>query len=343
MLDYYAILGVSPSATESEIRTAMREKTPEAQQDPDKFAILMDAFDTLKDPQKRAEYDTKRSSPPSLEQGRGPGGWVQEQGRGQGMGSALVVAGACPVCNTLAPADEGFCSECGYMLACVVGATPQASPLPKLIEESGRELVLRVGESIVGREGADVALPHPTISRRHARFIVSGGNYVTLEDLGSTNGTKVAGQPLPAGSQKALTNGQAIQFGSVKLTIQIPNVPQPERRSLGAKDPGRAPIAALSGSVSGARLEGVSGSHALKNATVTVGRKAGNDIVITTDSFVSGSHAKIVVESGKYSVIDIGSTNGTRLNGRKLTANIPEALASGDTIQFGQTAFTFKV
>jgi pSer/pThr/pTyr-binding forkhead associated (FHA) protein len=332
-MDYYAILGVSQNATDSEIRTAMREKTPEAQQDPDKFAILMDAFETLKDPQKRAEYDAQRSPSPNP---------FPAAGKGLGMGSALVVAGACPICNTMAPADEGFCSECGYMLASVVGATVQASPLPKLIEENGRELMLRVGESIVGREGADVALPHPTISRRHARFIVSGGNYVTLEDLGSTNGTKVAGQPLPAGSQKALTNGQAIQFGSVKLTIQIPIVAQPERRSLGAKDPGRAPIAALSGSVSGARLEGPSGSHTLKAAVTTVGRKAGNDIVISTDSFVSGSHAKLVFDNGKYSVIDIGSTNGTRLNGRKLSAHVPEALASGDTIQFGQTAFTFK-
>ena len=112
---------------------------------------------------------------------------------------------------------------------------------------------------------------------------------------------------------------------------------------ISAKDPGRAPIAALGGTVSGARLEGATGTHTLKVAITTVGRKAGNDLVISGDSFVSGSHAHLLFEGGSYLVVDVGSTNGTRLNGKKLTANVPETLASGDTIQFGQTGFTFKI
>jgi len=327
MTDYYAILGVSPAATESEIRTAMRERTPDAQQDPDRFAVLMEAFETLKDPQKRAEYDALRNPSPSL---------FPPAGKGVGMG--LIVAGACPVCSSMAPADEGFCPECGLMLSGPVGAAPTVSALPKLVDASGREFLLRGGESTVGREGADVALPDKTVSRRHARFLVSVGRSVTLEDLGSTNGTKVNGQPLPAGTPRALSDGELVTFGSVKLTVVIP---QQERRALGAKqEEVRVAVAAIGGSA-GAKLEGASGTHALTAAMTTFGRKAGNDVVLTGDAFVSGSHAKVIFEGGKYLVIDVGSTNGTRLNGRKLAANAPTPLADGDTLQFGQTSFTF--
>lgn len=324
MTDYYAILGVSPAATESEIRTAMRERTPEAQQDPDRFAVLMEAFETLKDPQKRAEYDAQRSAPII---------------GGQGGGGGLMLAGACPVCSSMAPADEGFCPECGLLLAGPVGAAPTVSALPKLVDATGREFLLRGGESTVGREGADVALPDKTVSRRHARFLVSVGRSVTLEDLGSTNGTKVNGQPLPAGSPRALSDGELVTFGSVKLTVVIP---QQERRALGAKQEEiRVAVAAIGGSA-GAKLEGASGTHTLTAAVTTFGRKAGNDVVLTGDAFVSGSHAKVIFEGGKYLVIDVGSTNGTRLNGRKLAANAPIPLADGDTLQFGQTSFTFR-
>ena len=322
MTDYYALLGISENATESEIRTAMRERTPEAQQDPERFATLLEAFETLKDNQKRAEYDALRSAPQIADQGAG----------------ALVRTGACPVCNTIAPADDGFCPECGLLLAGPVGATPAVSALPKLVDGTGRELLLRAGESIVGREGADVMLPDKTISRRHARFIVSVGSSVTLEDLGSTNGTKVNGQPLPAGTTRALSDGETLVFGSVKVTVVIP---KQERKTLRAKAAARIAVAAIGGS-EGAQLEGVSGTHTLTAAVTTFGRKASNDVVLTGDSFVSGSHAKIAFEGNIYQLIDVGSTNGTRLNGRKLEVNVPTSLAEGDTVQFGQTAFTFR-
>lgn len=336
MTDYYALLGVLENATESEVRTAMRERTPEAQQDPERFAQLLEAFETLKDSQKRAEYDALRQAAATV---REKTALPTASPVAAPQGGALVRAGACPVCNTIAPSDEGFCPECGLLLAGPVGAAPSTSALPRLIDGTGRELLLRAGESIVGREGAEVMLPDKSVSRRHARFLVSVGSSVTLEDLGSTNGTKVGGQPLPAGATRALSDGETLVFGSVKVTIVIP---QQDRKALGSKPAQeRLAVAAISGS-GGARLEGAQGTHTLKASVTTVGRKGGNDIVLTGDAFVSGSHAKLVFEREAYHVIDLGSTNGTRLNGRKLDAQAAVALADGDTIQFGQTSLTFR-
>lgn len=332
MTDYYALLGILENATETEIRTAMRARTPEAQQDPERFAALLEAFETLKDNQKRAEYDALRQAaatvPDKIAVSASPT-----------TGGQLIRAGACPVCNTIAPSDEGFCPECGLLLAGPVGAAPSVSALPRLLDGSGRELLLRAGESIVGREGADVMLPDKSVSRRHARFIVSVGSSVTLEDLGSTNGTKVAGQPLPAKTTRALSDGDVLVFGSVKVTLQIP---LQERKALGAKKEGeRIAVAAIAGG-GGARLEGTTGAYTLKSVVTTFGRKADNDIVLTGDAFISGSHAKLFFENNAYQLVDLGSTNGTRLNGRKLEANAPVTLTEGDTIQFGQTSFTFR-
>jgi len=57
----------------------------------------------------------------------------------------------------------------------------------------GREYPLRDGEHIAGRDdGADLQLDSPRVSRRHARIVVAGSR-VTVEDLGSKNGTFVDG------------------------------------------------------------------------------------------------------------------------------------------------------
>jgi hypothetical protein len=60
----------------------------------------------------------------------------------------------------------------------------------------GREYPLRDGEHIAGRDAeADLQLDSPRVSRRHARIVVAG-SLVTVEDLGSKNGTFVDGAPI---------------------------------------------------------------------------------------------------------------------------------------------------
>jgi chromosome segregation ATPase len=71
----------------------------------------------------------------------------------------------------------------------------------------------------------------------------------------------------------------------------------------------------------------------LKNARYGVGRRHDNDLRIK-ETYISGYHAELVRgENGDYLVSDLGSSNGTFLNGRRLSGS--EAIKAGDFIKFG--------
>ena len=83
---------------------------------------------------------------------------------------------------------------------------------------AGREIDLHDGESIVGRErGVTIHVEARSISRHHARITVSSGR-ITLEDLGSKNGTTVGGRRVH--SVTDLHDGDRIVFGSVPATLR---------------------------------------------------------------------------------------------------------------------------
>jgi DNA-binding winged helix-turn-helix (wHTH) protein len=98
-----------------------------------------------------------------------------------------------------------------------------------------------------------------------------------------------------------------------------------------AADPPRLPARRCSLSVAGRHLpllEGVS----------TIGRSA--DVAIHIDApGISRRHASITVSGGAATLEDLGSKNGTHLNGRLLTG--PSALTDGDHIQFGAVEAIF--
>jgi pSer/pThr/pTyr-binding forkhead associated (FHA) protein len=70
---------------------------------------------------------------------------------------------------------------------------------------------------------------------------------------------------------------------------------------------------------------------------ITIGRAATCTIGMPDDSFVSQLHARAFREAGWTMIEDLGSTNGTYLNGKRLTA--PERIAKGDRVQVGNTVF----
>ena len=71
---------------------------------------------------------------------------------------------------------------------------------------------------------------------------------------------------------------------------------------------------------------------ALDTQLITLGRSTDNTIAFPTDSNVSRYHAEIEFRHGEYLLIDLGSSNGTSLNGQKITE---AKLGDGDTILLG--------
>lgn len=83
----------------------------------------------------------------------------------------------------------------------------------------GREIPLGDGEHILGRDrDAAVPLDLPSVSRRHARIVVAG-DVVTIEDLGSKNGTLVAKKAVTQPTR--LSDLDDVQIGSVQMTVRI--------------------------------------------------------------------------------------------------------------------------
>lgn len=68
------------------------------------------------------------------------------------------------------------------------------------------------------------------------------------------------------------------------------------------------------------------------NGPVVIGRSPGADIVIG-DDFVSGKHARLSPSGDGAVLEDLGSTNGTLLNGQRVTA--AQSLRPGDAIDIG--------
>lgn len=68
----------------------------------------------------------------------------------------------------------------------------------------------------------------------------------------------------------------------------------------------------------------------------TIGRRSDNSMVID-DGFISGSHAEIVFDGGVWWVSDLGSTNGTSINGTPVRSRVQ--IQDGDVVQFGRTLF----
>lgn len=87
------------------------------------------------------------------------------------------------------------------------------------------------------------------------------------------------------------------------------------------------------------KSETLAGQRFAIGTPVVVGRSDDADIVLD-DSYASDFHFRIGQQEGKIVLSDLGSTNGTYVNGRRVT--VPTSLSKGDSVQIGKTIFEVR-
>jgi pSer/pThr/pTyr-binding forkhead associated (FHA) protein/subtilisin family serine protease len=181
-----------------------------------------------------------------------------------------------------------------------------------LVGEGLAPISLGSGTTTVGREtGNDIVLRSSQVSRRHARIECSRG-VCTLEDLGSANGTRVNGERV---DYAVLKPGDRIRLGDVDLVYRTAETQR-----------------------AGAWLELGSTRYPVSPRGATLGRSSDNDVHLS-DSLVSRKHARIELKGAVFTIIDLGSANGTFVNGQRIRQ---AALRSGDEIRMGTSQLRFR-
>ncbi len=86
-------------------------------------------------------------------------------------------------------------------------------------------------------------------------------------------------------------------------------------------------------------VDGTDESFAL-TAELTIGRSSDCAVPLPSDNFVSQVHARVFLRENEYWVEDLGSTNGTLMNGRRLSG--PAPVRRGDRLQVGRTVLELR-
>jgi pSer/pThr/pTyr-binding forkhead associated (FHA) protein len=233
----------------------------------------------------------------------------------------------------------------------------------------GREYKIGQAPLTLGRDAAsNVVVTGHEVSRQHAEIRSEPEGYVLIDN--SANGTYVNGDRI--GKTHRLSRADVIRIGndefrfyadapaasasappepeaqpaaqppgaSQRLSDTMMGIPaakpapEPARHNTPAS-PSAAPLASFlfrTGALKGRRLP-------IKVPVVNIGRGDYNDVVIA-DPSVSTMHAKLQRRDAIWILTDLGSTNGTFVEGERLTGEAP--LSPGTTLKFGDVSALFE-
>jgi pSer/pThr/pTyr-binding forkhead associated (FHA) protein len=220
------------------------------------------------------------------------------------------------------------------------GDTTVARKHAILVAKPGGRFVIRdTGESQTGVlvNEQRISLEHPV---KNGDRIQVGGKLLVFYERFTKNPTvapaKDVAAPRPVASGLPSLSDLPTVSGRIELPPTVPS--------------GTVPVVGSSPSTfvspdtgSGPRLVAVTGPHtgmtfAARHGAV-IGRDPNVDIALSSDTKASRNHARLVSDAGGIVIEDTGSTNGTYVNGRRITR---QALVPGDAVVVGGTQFRFE-
>ena len=215
----------------------------------------------------------------------------------------------------------------------------------------GREYPIAVVPFVLGRDAsAEVVVASPDASRRHAEIVVrpDGAAFVDLSVNGSyINNIRVPGRQELKALDVIRIGAEEFRFYPAPRVEEAPGRP-PEGAAFRLNDtliglpktaspiPAVArPLATLlvkSGSLKGERIP-------VRTAVVNIGRAEYNDLRFP-DPSISSSHVKLQLREGVWTLSDLGSTNGTVVDGERVDDEVP--LSPGALVKLGDVSMSFE-
>jgi pSer/pThr/pTyr-binding forkhead associated (FHA) protein len=217
----------------------------------------------------------------------------------------------------------------------------------------GREYTLSAVPFVIGRDaGAGVVIEADEVSRRHAEIVTLPEGDCLIDH--SSNGVWVNDQRV--GGKTMLKGGDVIRVATQELRYYPPETRSPAaganlrlgetidgfqaiRRAPMVESatlaPDKLPLGSLlirSGLRKGERIT-------VNTPVVNIGRADYNDVSLP-DPSISASHAKLTLRGGVWMLADLGSTNGTKVDGEPVYVETP--LTPGSTIIFGEVKVMFE-
>jgi pSer/pThr/pTyr-binding forkhead associated (FHA) protein len=190
-------------------------------------------------------------------------------------------------------------------------------------------LIGRAAPEEDGRLGGDLE-----ISRGHARISRAPDGQLSIEDLGSANGTFVNGERIDA--PRKLELGDVIGVGKTVLMVRDRSDAVPEKLPLPTEVRAAEPLSLPA--EPGEELVVTGGTAAGRRFTLrdelVIGRGVSGKGRLSDDRELSRRHARVARDaSGELTIEDLGSANGTFVNGERVQGR--QVLKVGDSVQIG--------